>query len=72
MSNQESSKFEKSLVGKRVQIRALDWQRTISGALVEVERYTYVLRLDKGGVLCVLKHACSAIGAIKEDEEGEA
>ena len=54
MSNQESSKFEESLIGKRVQIRSSDWQRTISGALVKVERYTYVLRLDKGGVLCVL------------------
>lgn len=69
--SQESSKFEKGLVGRRVQIRSLDWQRTITGTLVKVERYTFVLKLDKGGVLCVLKHACSTIAAIKADEDEE-
>ncbi len=67
MDTQESSKFEKSLVGKQVQLRSLDWQRTLTGVLEKVERYTYVLRLDKGGVLCVLKHSCGAIAPVKEE-----
>ena len=70
-STQESTKFESALVGKRVQVRSFDWQRTLTGTLAKVERYTYVLRLDAGGLLCVLKHSCGAIGAIK-DEEPEA
>lgn len=71
-STQESTKFEQSLIGRRVQIRSLDWQRSLTGKLEKVERYTYVLRLDKGGVLCLLKHGCSAVGAIKDDGETEA
>jgi hypothetical protein len=67
--NQGSTKVEQALVGRRVQIRSLDWQRTITGTLVKCERYLYVLKQDSGGFLCILKHACSAISAAKSEEE---
>ena len=34
MSDQKSQKFEAQLVGRRVVIQSLDWQRTLTGQLV--------------------------------------
>ena len=63
------SEHETKLLGKRVQIRSFDWQRTLTGTLEGVEKYVYALRLDSGGVLYVQKHSVGAIAAVSEEKQ---
>jgi hypothetical protein len=62
-------KFETKLTGRRVTLKSLDWQRQLTGELLKVEKYLYVLRLDNGGVIGVMKHAVSAIAPVTAKEE---
>jgi len=57
----EIPKFERQLIGRRVSIRSFDWKQQLSGTLVKVEKYLYILQLDKGGTLGLHKHACGGI-----------
>ena len=63
------SEHETKLLGKRVQLRSFDWQRTLTGTLEGVEKYVYALRLDAGGVLFVQKHSVGAIAAVSEEKQ---
>ena len=65
----ESSSFERKLIGQRVAIRSLDWKQQITGKLIAVERYQYILELDKGGTLGLHKHSCGGIGIAPPLEE---
>ena len=67
----EPLKIEKRLLNRRVQIRSLDWQRTITGQLVRVEPYYFILQLDNGGIIALLKHACSTIAPVKADSSAD-
>lgn len=60
--------FEKQLIGKRVQFRSFDWQRTLNGTLQSVEKYLYIVRLDNSGLLGIQKHSVGAIAPIKGEE----
>lgn len=59
------SQVEKQLVGRRVLVRSFDWQRTITGELVKVERYNLVLRLDSGGTVAIYKHSVGMLAPVK-------
>jgi hypothetical protein len=65
------TKIETQMVGRRVRITSFDWQRHMTGELVRVEKYLYLLRLDGGGIIAIHKHSCGAISALKEKAEGE-
>ena len=58
----ESSSFERKLIGHRVAVRSFDWQQQITGKLIAVERYQYIIELDKGATLGLHKHSCGGIG----------
>jgi hypothetical protein len=66
-----STRTETQLVGRRVRITSFDWQRHMTGELVRVEKYLYLLRLDGGGIIAIHKHSCGAISALKEKTGGE-
>ncbi len=61
--------YEYELVGKRVALRSLDWKSAMTGTLVKVERYAYILKQDNGAVLAILKHSVGAIGLAPAKEE---
>ena len=63
------SAFEEALIGRRVSIRSLDWKSTLTGVLLGVEKYGYILKLDVGGTLLVLKHSVGAVAPLKEEKE---
>jgi len=56
------STFERKLIGQRVTVRSLDWKQQVTGKLINVERYQYIIELDKGGTLGLHKHSCGGIG----------
>ena len=58
----DASSFERKLIGQRVAVRSLDWQQQITGKLISVERYQYIIELDRGGTLGLHKHSCGGIG----------
>lgn len=66
-----STKVEGQLVGRRVRITSFDWQRHMTGQLVKVEKYLYILRQESGGVIAIHKHSCGAIAALRERSEGD-
>lgn len=70
MTEQQTPKnFEKQLVGRRVTIRSFNWERQLTGELLKVERYMYILRLDNGGVIGIFKHSAGGIAPIAEQTE---
>ncbi|MCB0182651.1 MAG: hypothetical protein KDE31_00220 [Caldilineaceae bacterium] len=70
MAEQEiSHKFENQMVGRRVTVRSLNWERQLTGELLKVEKYYFVLRLDNGGVIGILKHSAGGIAPIATKEE---
>lgn len=66
-----ATRVERQLVGRRVRITSFDWQRHMTGQLVKVEKYLYILRQDSGGVIAIHKHSCGAIAVLKERSEGD-
>lgn len=69
MTEQTPKSFEKQLVGKRVTVRSLNWERQLTGELVKVEKFIYVLRLDNGGVIGILKHSAGGIAPVADKTE---
>ncbi|MCA9334123.1 hypothetical protein KC963_03680 [Candidatus Saccharibacteria bacterium] len=70
MTEQQTPKsIEKQLVGKRVTVRSFDWKSQLTGELVKVEKYFYVLRLDNGGVIGILKHSAGGIAPVADKTE---
>ena len=63
-----SRKFESQLKGKRVIVRSLDWKQTLTGELVAIEKYLFVLRLDSGALMGIYKHSCGAIAPVANTE----
>ena len=61
--------FEKKLVGQRVSVRSFDWKQQLSGELVKVEKYYFILRLDSSGTIGILKHSAGGIALIVPKEE---
>ena len=66
---ESESNFERKLIGRRVSVRSLDWKQQVTGTLLKVEKYQYILELDKGGQLGLLKHACGGISLALPVEE---
>ena len=64
MTDQTPKCFEKQLVGRRVTIRSMDWKSQLSGELLRVEKYYFVLRLDNGGLIGILKHSAGGIAPV--------
>lgn len=62
---------EAQLIGRRVAVTSSDWQRTLTGTLVAVERYTLVIERQPGKRVVVYKHAVSALAPVGGEEEGE-
>ncbi len=64
MTENESNRkdYDIQLIGQRVALRHIDWQRQLTGVLVKVERYAYVIKQDNGALLSVLKHSVGGIG----------
>ena len=65
-----SRKFENQLKGKRVSIRSFDWKQQLTGELVTIERYYFVLRLDGGATMAIYKHSVGAIAPVAESDTG--
>jgi hypothetical protein len=65
----QNKDYDLQLIGKRVTIRGLDWKSALTGTLMKVERYAYVLKQDNGALLAILKHAVGAIGLAPVKEE---
>ncbi len=67
----EAKRSESQLVGRRVAVTSADWQRTLTGTLVAVERYTLVIERQPGKRVVVYKHAVSALAPVGGEDEGE-
>lgn len=65
---QTSKKFENQLIGRRVTVRSFNWERQLTGELMRVERYMYIIKLDNGGVIGIFKHSAGGIAPIAENE----
>ena len=70
MTEQQTPKsIEKQLVGKRVTVRSFNWERQLTGELLKVEKYYFILKLDNGGVIGILKHSAGGIAPVAAKEE---
>lgn len=63
-------KIESQYVGKRITLRDLTWQKKLTGVCVRVEKYLFVLRLDEGGTVAVMKHSVGLVTLAGEKSEG--
>ena len=70
MTEQQTPKsIEKQLVGKRVTVRSFNWERQLTGELLKVEKYYFILKLDNGGVIGILKHSAGGIAPVADKTE---
>jgi hypothetical protein len=65
----ESTKVEAGFAGKRITLRDLTWQRKLTGTCIKVEKYLFVLRLDEGGTVAVMKHSVGLVTLAGEKQE---
>lgn len=69
MTEQQPKTIEKQLVGRRVSVRSFDWKTSLAGELIRVEKYYFVLRLDSGAIIGILKHSAGGIAPIAKEGE---
>ena len=61
--------FEKGLIGKRVSVRAYNWDDRVTGELIKYNQYFFVLRLDDGQEMIILRRSAGKIKPIEDSDE---
>ena len=59
---------ETQLLGKRVKLTDTTWSKAITGKLLKVEKYLYVVETAQGTVI-INKHSVGSITGAKEETE---
>ena len=66
---EQPKNFERQLLNRRVTVRSFDWKSQLTGELLRVEKYYFILKLDNGGVIGILKHSAGGIAPVAEKTE---
>lgn len=60
---------KKQLVGKRVSVRAYNWEHRLTGELLKVGTHFFILRCDNGPIMAIMNRSAGEITAIDNGRE---